>query len=87
MKSKEEIEHLVYSCFGEKEWDNVSTNAKLSLIQTYTQCQEEMIEFLKAEIHRAYQYGQTNAQMMETGLERDEIEEYVNYRMLSFKKK
>ena len=87
MKSKEEIEHLVYSCFGEKEWDNVSTNAKLSLIQTYTQCQEEMIEFLKAEIHRAYQYGQTNAQMMEAGLERDEIEEYVNYRMLSFKKK
>jgi hypothetical protein len=46
-----------------------------------------MLEFLETEIKRAYQYGQTNAQMMEAGLERDEVEEYVSFRMLSFKKK
>lgn len=42
MKSKEE--QLVYGCFGEKEWTNVSTNAKLSLIETYTKCQEDIIK-------------------------------------------
>jgi hypothetical protein len=39
-------------------------------------------EELRAEIKRAYMYGQRNAEMMEAGLERDEVEDYVNYRML-----
>jgi archaellum component FlaC len=56
MKSKEEIEQLIYGCFGKKEWDNVSNNAKLSLIETYTQCQEDMadeITQLKKSIQKA----------------------------------
>jgi hypothetical protein len=35
---------------------------------------------------RAYKYGQSNSEMMEAGLERDEVEEYVNFRMLTITK-
>ena len=38
-------------------------------------------EELKKEIERAFIHGQGNAQMMEAGLERDEVEDYVNSRM------
>lgn len=66
MKSKEEIEQLVYGCFGEKEWANVSTNAKLSLIETYTQCQVDMAKeiekykLFKSKILTAYNIHQGN---------------------------
>ena len=33
---------------------------------------------LTAEIRKAYIHGQTNQQMMEAGLERDEIDDYTN---------
>ena len=38
-------------------------------------------EELKREIEQAFIYGQSNAQMMEAGLERDETKDYVNSRM------
>jgi hypothetical protein len=79
MKSKEEIEKLAFKSYGD-------TLLKGSFIHGYTQCQEDMAQFLKAEIHRAFIHGQGNAQMMEAGLERNEVEEYVNYRMLSLNK-
>jgi hypothetical protein len=41
---------------------------------------------LREEMLRAYMYGQTNAEMMEAGLERSENEEYVNWRMLALNK-
>ena len=90
MKSKEEIEQLgsKYATTHEDVSDKLSKYLVSACFQDgYTQCQEDMIILLRSEIKRAYQYGQTNAQMMEVGIERDEIEEYVNYRMLSFKKK
>lgn len=40
-------------------------------------------EELKKEIEQAFIHGQSNAQMMEAGLERDETEDYVNSRMRS----
>lgn len=65
MKTKEEIEQLVYGCFGEKEWTSVSTNAKLSLIETYTQCQEEMkkelYEFGKLVLDTFHSEGKTHS--------------------------
>jgi hypothetical protein len=55
-------------------------------VDGYTQCQEDMTEFIRSEIKKAFIHGQGNAQMMEAGLERDEVEEYSNWRMLSIKK-
>jgi hypothetical protein len=87
MKTKEEIEQL-----AEKEYpikkdiyrDLWSENK--AFIKGYTQCQEDMLKILKEEIKRAFIYGQGNAQMMEAGLERDEIEDYIYYRMLTLNK-
>jgi hypothetical protein len=90
MKTKEEIEQLgsKYATTHEDVSDKLSKYLVSACFQDgYTQCQEDMLILLRSEIKRAYQYGQTNAQMMEVGIERDEIEEYVNYRMLSFKNK
>ena len=47
---------------------------------------QDIVELLRVEIHRAFIHGQGNAQMMEAGLERDEVEDYVNWRMLSLNK-
>jgi len=80
MKTQEEIEQL-----AELYWDKQPYNEDAYVIG-YTQCQEDMVQFLKAEIHKAFIHGQGNAQMMEAGLERDEVEEYVNWRMLSLNK-
>jgi hypothetical protein len=58
MKNKEEIEQLIYGCFGEKEWNNISTNAKLSVVQTYLQCQEDMqkdVEYWQREFEHWHQ--------------------------------
>jgi hypothetical protein len=41
---------------------------------------------LRDELLRAFKYGQRNAEQMEAGLERDESEDYVNYRMPLIKK-
>ena len=88
MKSKEEIEQLAEKLYFHVDgFEEEIAEGKRHYISGYTQCQEDMLILLRSEIKRAYQYGQTNAQMMEVGIERDEIEEYVNYRMLSFKKK
>ena len=45
-----------------------------------------MLKILKEEIKRAFIHGQGNAQIMEAGLERDEIEDYIYYRMLTLNK-
>jgi hypothetical protein len=58
----------------------------IGFIDGYTQCQEDMLKILKEEIKRAFIHGQGNAQMMEAGLERDEIEDYIYYRMLTLNK-
>jgi hypothetical protein len=95
MKSKEEIIQLAEKQYpievGGSMWmpntnDIKKANEQEGYIKGYTQCQEDMLILLRSEIKRAYQYGQTNAQMIEAGLERDEIEEYVNHRMLSLNK-
>ena len=39
------------------------------------------IEELEKEIKQAFIHGQGNKEMMESGLERDETEDYVNSRM------
>ena len=87
MKTQEQIEQLAE--FKYQRFTNQATqnHFKLGFQDGYIQCQEDMLIVLRSEIKRAYQYGQTNAQMMEVGIERDEIEEYVSFRMLSFKKK
>ena len=46
-----------------------------------------IIQILKEELERAFKHGQTNARMMEAGLERDEVNEYVNFRILALKDK
>tara|TARA_R110000822_G_scaffold139699_5_gene277284 strand:+ start:2856 stop:3167 length:312 start_codon:yes stop_codon:yes gene_type:complete len=40
-------------------------------------------EELEKEIKQAFVHGQRNAEMMETGLERDETEDYVSFTMRS----
>ena len=82
MKSKEEIEQLLTDVYG----SSISIIGKELFVKGYTQCQQDIIELLRVEIHRAFIHGQGNAQMMEAGLERDEVEEYVNWRMLSLNK-
>ena len=82
MKSKEEIEQLLTDVYG----SSISTIGKELFVKGYTQCQQDIVELLRVEIHRAFIHGQGNAQMMEAGLERDEVEEYVNWRMLSLNK-
>jgi len=46
--------------------------------------EEDMLKILQEEIKKAFMHGQVNAQMMEIGLERNEVEDYTNSRMLSF---
>ena len=89
MKTKEEIEQIAeqYVWGGVYLTEQEKQQTEIAYMTGYNQRQEDMIILLRSEIKRAYQYGQINAQMMEVGIERDEIEEYVNYRMLSFKKK
>jgi hypothetical protein len=86
MKTKEEIDKIWYlevcKDFGSKE----IASEYCGFTKGYTQCQEDMIELLKEEIRRAYIHGQGNAQMMEVGLERDEVDDYTNSRMLSLNK-
>jgi hypothetical protein len=83
MKSKEEIKQLA----EEEYWMKDEQYERGAFVNGYFQCQNNMLEFLETEIKKAYIHGQSNGQMMEAGLERDEVEEYVNFRILSFKKK
>jgi hypothetical protein len=83
VKRQEQIKQLA----EEEYWMKDEQYERGAFVNGYSQCQDDMLEILRSEIKRAYQYGQTNAQMMEAGLERDEVEEYVNFRMLSFKNK
>jgi hypothetical protein len=83
VKRQKQIKQLA----EEEYWMKDEQYERGAFVNGYSQCQNNMLEFLETEIKRAYQYGQTNAQMMEAGLERDEVEEYVNFRMLSFKNK
>ena len=80
MKSKEEIKQLA------EEFTNghYHYRGKDVFIHAYTQCQKDMLKLLQEEIKKAFMHGQVNAQMMEIGLERNEVEEYTNSRMLSF---
>jgi hypothetical protein len=82
MKSKEEIEQLAKDKYN----DVYYPYARQGFKEGYTQCQQDIVELLRVEIHKAFIHGQGNAQMMEAGLERDEVEEYVNWRMLSLNK-
>jgi hypothetical protein len=90
MKSKEEIEQLAEQSNVERGIDSAKSMLEreyvLGYTTAYTQCQEDMLKILKEEIKRAFIHGQGNAQMMEAGLERDEVEEYSNWRMLSINK-
>jgi hypothetical protein len=97
MKSKEEIEQLAEIAVLEfnKAMSKIGFGTYQELFlkvikewyaDGYTQCQEDMIELLKEEIRRAFIHGQGNAQMMEAGLERDEVDDYTNSRMLSLKR-
>jgi hypothetical protein len=81
MKSKEEIEQL-----AENHYSQITLSQRTAFKFGYIQCQEDMIELLKEEVRRAYIHGQGNAQMMEAGLERDEVDDYTNSRMLSLNK-
>ena len=84
MKSKEEIEQLAEQYIKDNTGDHY---VYCGYIDGYNQCQEDMMEFLESEIRRAFMHGQGNGQMMEVGLERDEIDDYTNSRMLSLNKK
>jgi hypothetical protein len=83
VKRQEQIKQLA----EEEYWMKDEQYERGAFVNGYSQCQNNMLEFLETEIKRAYIHGQSNGQMMEAGLERDEVEEYVNFRMLSFKKK
>jgi hypothetical protein len=83
VKRQEQIKQLA----EEEYWMKDEQYERGAFVNGYSQCQNNMLEFLETEIKRAYIHGQGNGQMMEAGLERDEVEEYVNFRMLSFKKK
>lgn len=48
-------------------------------INTYTE------EDMKNEISRAFTHGQVNAKMMDAGLERDEVDDYTSFRILSLR--
>lgn len=82
MKTKEEIEQLAQLTYPK----DSDIDEYCGFIKGYNQCQEDMAELLKAEIRRAYIHGQGNAQGMAAGLERDEVEDYTNWRMLSLTK-
>jgi hypothetical protein len=94
MKNKEEVQQLAEQDFNDRQECGHYELADLKsrdyyydgFFNGYTQCQQDMVELLRVEIHRAFIHGQGNAQMMEAGLERDEVEEYVNWRMLSLNK-
>jgi hypothetical protein len=88
MKSKEEIEQLAeeFLTFHQDGSKVYHIKIREAIEFAYTQCQEDMIELLKEEIRRAYIHGQGNGQMMEVGLERDEVDDYTNSRMLSLNK-
>jgi hypothetical protein len=96
MKTKEKIEQLAEQWFLINQYnqdDRIHSHripecitTKNLFIKGYTQCQEDMLKILKEEIKRAFIHGQGNAQMMEAGLERDEIEDYIYYRMLTLNK-
>jgi hypothetical protein len=60
------------------EEDNYPTHWLKEQNNKYILSEEE----LRLEIKRAYIHGQSNARMMEAGLERDEVEDYVNHRMM-----
>tara|TARA_R110002126_G_scaffold284522_1_gene434291 strand:+ start:447 stop:638 length:192 start_codon:yes stop_codon:yes gene_type:complete len=53
--------------------DKIILHKKITLTQ----------EQLEKEIRQAFVHGQVNQEMMESGLERDETEDYVNSRMRS----
>ena len=82
MKSEEEIKQLA------EEFTNghYHYRGKDAFVHAYTQCQKDFLKILQEEIKRAFIHGQGNAQMIEIGLERDEVEDYTNSRMLRFTK-
>lgn len=94
MKTQEEIEQLAKQLcnipidlvIDEEERYYKNLEKYDGIIQGYTQCQQDMTEFIRAEICRAFIHGQGNGQMMEVGLERDEIDDYINSRMKTLNK-
>jgi hypothetical protein len=83
MKTQEEVKQLA------EDYSEVSFNKRdlyEGYVDGYTQCQADVMELLESEIRRAYIHGQGNSQMMEAGLERDEIEDYINSRMRTLNK-
>jgi hypothetical protein len=66
------------------EWLKARMTVTLEMERTLL---DEEKEQLRAEISRAFIHGQGNGQMMEAGLERDEVDDYTNSRMLSLNKK
>ena len=88
MKSLEEIQQLAKDSW--EGCDGCDENDKYFFVKgfgcAYRQLKEDMVKLLEIEIYKAFMYGQRNGEMMEVGLERDEIEEYFNYRMLLLNK-
>jgi len=83
MKTQEEIKQEA------NDYADVSFNKRdlyEGYVGGYTQCQEDVMELLESEIRIAFIHGQSNGKMMEAGLERDEIDDYINSRMRTLNK-
>jgi len=66
--------------------DNKGNRTAKAFIAGYNKAKEKYKyteEDLKNEIIRAFKYGQSNAEMMEAGLERNEVDDYTNNRIQS----
>ena len=84
MKTQEEIKQEA------NDYADVSFNKRdlyEGYVDGYTQCQEDVMELLESEIRRAFIHGQSNGKMMEVGLERNETDDYTNWRMRILTKK
>jgi hypothetical protein len=51
----------------------------------FEKAKEIHLKQLNDELKLAYKAGQSNAEMQEAGLERDEVEEYVRWRIIKLK--
>jgi len=51
-------------------------------MKTFEITEQQLIE----EIRKAYRHGQSNEEMMQAGLERNEIDDYTNFRIIQVSK-
>ena len=84
MKTQEEIKQLTETLYPTVTM--YTQPLRIGFEGGYTQCQQDVMKLLQLEIRRAYIHGQGNGQMIEVGLERDEIDDYINSRMKTLNK-